>query len=171
MIRETNQDGWHNCNKKLNLYNIMFTINHRDLSLNYAIIKGISWENQFDMILGCVRKWSIPPNLRLLDDNMALYDAKWWLTSGFGGHPISRRIQYCFKFYITFMNIQYLIIDEPSASWRIYVGYLGISTGILFFWGSRFFNAFRRSHKMLAFGGFRGSFPFEFIDLPSGYLT
>jgi hypothetical protein len=76
MIRETNQDGWHNCNKKLNLYNIMFTINHRDLSLNYAILQGISWENQFDMILGCVRKWSIPPNLRLLDDNMALYDAK-----------------------------------------------------------------------------------------------
>ena len=54
----------------------LITINHRDLSLNYAIIKGISWENQFDMILGCVRKWSIPPNLRLLDDNMALYDAK-----------------------------------------------------------------------------------------------
>jgi len=54
----------------------MFTINHRDLSLNYAIINWNSWEHQLDMILGCVRKWSIPPNLRLLDDNMALYDAK-----------------------------------------------------------------------------------------------
>ena len=149
MIRETNQDGWHNCNKNLNLYNIMFNYHQSSrFKLKLCNHQRDFMGNQFDMILGCVRKWSIPPNLRLLDDNMALYDAKWWLTSGFGGtlfHEESNIASSSTSLLWRYNIYQYLIIDEPSASWRIYVGYLGISTAILFFWGSRFFNACRRS--------------------------